>query len=239
MNRSPSCLFKRAAFTLIEVLVVVAICLILISILLPALKSARDMGKQIACAGNMRQLGQGSIMYADASAGWFPCSSVQGFPAGSWCYLLAPYAEGRDWVISGGMPQNSVGVFFCASSESSIKTGPYTDPGSVKKLLSYGYNSYVFDMNYASWNRPMSRVQNPTTLFLMSDLEYPQYSNQPVPLNARLGNRCTLGDWDALTPIRHRIGSNVVFCDGHVDLKRIGPSGLPQGVRYYDTGSLH
>ena len=227
-------------FTLIELLIVIAIIALLAGMLLPALKKAREKGYQISCAGNIKQIGQGSNMYADDFNAWFPSSAEQAFPNGSWCYLLAPYAEGRNWVISGWMPQNSSGIFYCQGSKSSITTGAYAGTYKLNQLLSYGYNVYFFDMMYNAYNRKINKIKNATTVFLSSDLQYPAESNQPVHLGCRLGNRCTLGEWNLdLVSRRHSNGSNVVFVDGHVELKKIGISGLPEGIRYYDTGALH
>jgi len=53
----------RRAFTLIEVLVVVAIIALLISILLPSLRQARDVSKMMVCQSHLKEVGNAMAMY--------------------------------------------------------------------------------------------------------------------------------------------------------------------------------
>lgn len=54
---------KRRVFTLIELLIVSAIIAILTSMLLPALRSAREKAKEIGCNSNLKQMGVGCAAY--------------------------------------------------------------------------------------------------------------------------------------------------------------------------------
>lgn len=54
---------RRRGFTLIEVLVVVAIIAVLVAILLPALSRAKDSGRSVSCRSNMKQLMNGMFLY--------------------------------------------------------------------------------------------------------------------------------------------------------------------------------
>lgn len=70
--------FHLAAFTLIEVLVVVAIIALLISILLPSLTLARAQAKQTQCGSNVHQQCTSYFMYAADFRGLLPPNPTQG-----------------------------------------------------------------------------------------------------------------------------------------------------------------
>src|SRR5690349_17576794 len=61
---------KRAAFTLVELLVVIRIVALLIALLLPALVNARKQANLVACQSNMRQVGTLLLIYANNNSGW-------------------------------------------------------------------------------------------------------------------------------------------------------------------------
>lgn len=69
-------------FTLVELLVVVGIIAVLIGILLPALGRAREAGRKISCASNLRQLNTALVMFANEHRGHLPNVSGGALPGG-------------------------------------------------------------------------------------------------------------------------------------------------------------
>ncbi len=99
----------RAAFTLIEVLVVVGIIALLISIALPLLGRSRMLARQTVCASNLRQIGLAMTMYASSNRSWGPPwagwvsdfvlannSGPKGYRSTGWTEALYPFLGGRD-----------------------------------------------------------------------------------------------------------------------------------------------
>src|SRR5438445_10411703 len=67
---------RRAAFTLVELLVVIGIIAILMALLLPALSAARQQAQTVACLSNLRQLATAAHAYCDRENGSFPRASL-------------------------------------------------------------------------------------------------------------------------------------------------------------------
>jgi prepilin-type N-terminal cleavage/methylation domain-containing protein/prepilin-type processing-associated H-X9-DG protein len=104
LKNRPGLRMKRSAFTIVELLVVVAIIAILISLLLPAIQVAREAARRKQCANNLRQVSVALLLFHD-QAGEFP-SGGWGHEwvgmrdrgsgprqPGGWIYSLLPFIE--------------------------------------------------------------------------------------------------------------------------------------------------
>ena len=104
------CVIKRRVtrgFTLVELLVVIAIIATLVSLLLPAVQSAREAGRRAMCMNNVKQLALGCLNHHEAhgfmpSGGWgrhWVCDPDRGFgkrQPGGWAYHVLPFIEAGD-----------------------------------------------------------------------------------------------------------------------------------------------
>ena len=78
---------KPHAFTLVELLVVIAVIAILASLLLPALATAKKRARAVQCLNNLKQIGAGAHMYAHDNDNTLQLDSL--IPgSGSWASIL-------------------------------------------------------------------------------------------------------------------------------------------------------
>jgi len=111
MNPAPA---TRRGFTLIELLVVLAIIAILAALLLPALSSARDKGRQAVCIANLRQVGIAMRNYATDSEGRIPYGPK-----------APPYTSPADLYPSTGAPTSLLSLRSGAPAALGLLLQPY------------------------------------------------------------------------------------------------------------------
>jgi prepilin-type N-terminal cleavage/methylation domain-containing protein/prepilin-type processing-associated H-X9-DG protein len=87
---------RRLAFTLVELLVVIAIIAMLVTLLLPAIQAAREAARRVQCTNNMKQWGLGALNHESAQ-GVFPYGTGYNAPTGE--KPGTPPYNGIGWMI--------------------------------------------------------------------------------------------------------------------------------------------
>jgi len=133
MRRSVARSHPRRAFTLIEMLVVIAIMGVLAGILLPAISRARDIAKSSYCQNNLKQLGVALEKYCLLYDGSFPDIldyhfwGYRPYPTELMCETigLIRFPEGRfrprpgGWAMGGPVPK----LLLCPSCKVTVRDG--------------------------------------------------------------------------------------------------------------------
>lgn len=89
---------KKRAFTLVELLTVIAIIGILAAIIIPVTGRVREQARTTRCLAQMRQIGSAFQMHVNDNRGNLPVQRVwesQWDAEGSWTYALFPYVDNR------------------------------------------------------------------------------------------------------------------------------------------------
>jgi prepilin-type N-terminal cleavage/methylation domain-containing protein len=174
------------AFTLVELLVVVAVISLLASLLLPALAAAREAGRAAACLSNLRQLGTAWAMYArEYSDRAMPAADDRATNVVHWWGTVVasspPRVEQGSGLISpyfdAGLYERS--VLECPNQPwGSYRPQPSGFPAPGSPTSTYGYNGYglcpPMTPGYRAaiggqrWLR-LGEVHRPTEVFVFAD----------------------------------------------------------------------
>jgi prepilin-type N-terminal cleavage/methylation domain-containing protein/prepilin-type processing-associated H-X9-DG protein len=214
----------KSAFTLIELLVVIAIIAILAAILLPALNSARERGRQANCMSNLKQFGTAFLNYCDAGDDFYPPSSESYLKRDKWNWAYEFY---RSKYVPGS-PEfwrcPTAGAILTGDSflkDLSTTSGNY--PANFA-YVAYGYNSVTVGAMAASLKdssgahyisggaasiQPVKSTQLQKSSSCLILTETKDADN--------LNGVWVVGNGSKDKHDLHNNGANILWADGHVD----------------------
>jgi prepilin-type N-terminal cleavage/methylation domain-containing protein/prepilin-type processing-associated H-X9-DG protein len=229
MRKSQQC---RRAFTLIELLIVIAVIGILASLMLPALTQAKIAARRITCVSNLRQLGIASQMYWDENDG-DAFRYILGSSNGStiyWFGWIENWTPGNEGLRQFDPSRSALyghlrgrGVEICPAFNYSSRL---FKPKATGASYGYGYNVHLS----APTNQPplkINRVTRPSDIALFADAGQINTFQEPAsPDNPLLEEFYYITDTEPTVHFRHQRRANVIYCDGHVSDQRPEPGSL-------------
>jgi prepilin-type processing-associated H-X9-DG protein/prepilin-type N-terminal cleavage/methylation domain-containing protein len=232
---------SESTFTLIELLIVIAIIALLASMLMPALKNARDKAKNISCQSNLKQLSICTAEYVTDYNGFLPfaydtieCSYVTP-SAPAWYVLCAPYAN-----VPVNLDNPGLGHYYLCDSWANRPTGP------VAPFTCPSYTTIVYPTTVPATYAPGIRVAN----------HAPEANNQKRPkmlMVKKPAEKAWLNDWERadgaagcaaainegfiilgdsnnLFGLRHNGSGNILHFDGHAQWHPYEDVRSPEGT---------
>ncbi|NLW49832.1 MAG: type II secretion system protein [Candidatus Brocadiaceae bacterium] len=209
----------RKAFTLIEMLVVIAIIAILAGLLMPALAKARKEARKTHCINNQRNVGTFLVMYGTDNRGAYPSFS---------------WLDGDDRVydsslsvakLYGGAYADQVELFHCAMTNNEIEIstededGNLFDPDNDTETTEYRFRSTAKESNDPDYLIDCAVPRN-------ANGGRAVYADAPDMERERMKWYATTTDpFPASNYASHETGSVVLFFDSHVAFVRMNNVG--------------
>ena len=216
----------KSAFTLVELLVVVAIIAILAALLFPVLSSAHAKACRASCANNVRQINTGVLMYTHDSADTLPLLPTPDPYPNNEAFFFKELM--KSYVGLNGPPREGDKLFICPSE----RVGP-TD-GLPSRAYIVDYSDYFFN-NWMTGQK-MSTVKHPTKTALVTEYSACVGFSWHKPQS----NYGWVNNPPNAPPFLHYAYNNALneagFFDGHISYIKIYNDGMSLSCEYNPPG---
>ena len=232
----------RRAFTLIELLIVIAIIAILAAMLLPTLGRSKATAQRIKCVSNLHQLGLATQMYWDDNGGkCFRYTSTTNYGQQFWFGWIGPGAEGERpfdpqsgalWPYLEGR-----GVELCPSLNYALGQFKLKARGAS---YGYGYNLHL-STTPSKPPVPVAKISHTSDTVLLADSAQVNTFQSPAsPENPMLEEfyYVSTNRYEATAHFRHAQKASVVFADGHVAMEKMEDGSLDENLPAQFVGRL-
>jgi prepilin-type N-terminal cleavage/methylation domain-containing protein len=221
--------YRRQAFTLLELLAVIATIAILASLLLPVLSKAKIKAQRTQCFSNLRQLGYAWSMYLEENSGYlvqsYPTNNSQAWVQGN--MKIASEATNTSLLAQGRLyPYNqSASVYHCPADQGVISSSGALLPS----VRSYSMNNFMGGRDQDIKAYPASLADS--YAFYTKDSDIPRPSQMWVMLDEderSIDDGSFMSDpgghvWfdiPAMSAHRHNYSFTMVFADSHSEIWR-------------------
>ncbi len=199
---------RSGAFTLIELLTVIAIIGILSALAMVAIGKARESAKRATCTSNLRQIGMALHLCANDHKNSIPTRAykdAEDTGDGSWHrWLIKAGYVTPDYKPSSGLTTSS--IFYCPS------WFPTRPQDSINNQYRYGMRVWAPPGEaFSDKLMPLTCLENPADFFLIADSYYTNTGYQ--------GYQIRQGSTAWRVHLRHGNRANTLFADGHVAAK--------------------